>query len=239
MSLAQTSFTIGTNEQYLFSTANAFGPTVTVTGTSNQTVIWNVTSGGGPSIPNSGLYTAPSTPGTATVTATSVADTTQFASATVNIVTAVDPTVTSISPPNGALGAAFQEVFITGTNFISTTNVFVNSSLLPGGATLLPSGALFAITPTTLFVIVPDSVLSNFPVSGSTVPLTFTVGAKTARSNPAPHCPVSLSSLPSVRRSWLRSPIAFRRLHLAQPSPWTVVISAPPTPLWAFRAIPW
>jgi len=170
VSLSQTTFTIGTNEQFLFSNSNAFGPTVIVTGTSNQAVAWSVTSGGGTIDPNSGLYTAPSTPGTATVTVTSLADNTQFASATVNIVTAVDPTVTSISPPNGALGAAFQEVFITGTNFISTTNVFVNKSLLP-------SGALFSITPTTLFVIVPDSVLSsNFPVSGSTVPLTITVG---------------------------------------------------------------
>ena len=174
VALSQTSFTIGTNEQYLFANANAFGATVNVTGTTNQAVTWSV-SGGGAIDPNSGLYTAPPTPGTATVTVTSAADNTQSASATVNIVTAVDPTVTSISPPNGALGAAFQEVFITGTNFISTTNVFVNNSLLPGPGAILPSGALFAITPTSLFVIVPDSVLSNLPVSGSTVPLTFTV----------------------------------------------------------------
>ena len=180
VSLSQTSFTIGINEQYLFSTANAFGPTVIVTGTSNEQVVWSVTSGGGTIDPNSGLYTAPSTPGSATVTATSVADNTQFASATVTIVTAVDPTLTSISPPNGALGAAFQEVFINGTNFISTTNVFVNGSGLPGPGTPLPSGALFEITPTTLFVIVPDSVLSSFPVAGNTV-LTFTV----ARQNHA------------------------------------------------------
>ena len=190
VSLAQTSFTIGTNEQYLFSSANAFGPTVIVTGTSNQAVAWSVTAGGGTIDPNSGLYTAPSTPGTATVTVTSLADNTQFASATVNIVTAADPTVTSISPPNGALGAAFQEVFITGNNFISTTSVFVNGALLP-------SGALFATTPTTLFVIVPDSVLSNFPVSGSTVPLTFTVG----RQNGAQQ---SCSPLPC---SWSFSPV--------------------------------
>lgn len=170
VSLSQTSFTIGTNEHYLFSTANAFGSTVTVTGTTNQTVIWSVTSGNGTIDPNSGLYAAPSTAETDTVTATSAVDPTQFASATVSVVAAADPTVTSISPPNGALGAAFQEVFITGTNFISTTNVFVNG-------TLLPSGALFATNSTTLFVIVPDSVLSaNFPVSGPTVPLTFTVG---------------------------------------------------------------
>ena len=185
VSLAQASFTIGTNEQYLFSNSNAFGPTVIVTGTSNQAVAWSVTSGGGTIDPNSGLYTAPSTPGTATVTVTSLADNTQFASATVNIVTAVDPTVTSISPPNGALGAAFQELFITGTNFISTTNVFVNGALMP-------SGALFATTPTTLFVIVPDSVLSNFPVSGSTVPLTFTVGRQSGAQQSCSPLPCQL-----------------------------------------------
>jgi hypothetical protein len=185
VSLAQTSFTIGTNEQYLFSSANAFGPTVIVTGTSNQAVAWSVTSGTGTIDPNSGLYTAPSAPETDTVTVTSLADNTQFASATVNVVTAVDPTVTSISPPNGALGAAFQEVFITGNNFISTTNVFVNGALLP-------SGALFATTPTTLFVIVPDSVLSNFPVSGSTVPLTFTVGRQSGAQQSCSPLPCQL-----------------------------------------------
>ncbi len=185
VSLAQTSFTIGTNEQYLFSSANAFGPTVIVTGTSNQAVAWSVTSGTGTINPNSGLYTAPSTPETDTVTVTSLADNTQFASATVNVVTAVDPTVSSISPPNGALGAAFQEVFITGNNFISTTNVFLNGALLP-------SGALFATTPTTLFVIVPDSVLSNFPVSGSTVPLTFTVGRQSGAQQSCSPLPCQL-----------------------------------------------
>lgn len=189
VSLSQTTFTIGTNEQYLFSSANAFGPTVIVTGTSNQAVAWSVTSGTGTIDPNSGLFTAPSAPETDTVTVTSLADNTQFASATVNIVTAVDPTVTSISPPNGALGAAFQEVFITGNNFISTTSVFVNGALLPGGA-------LFATTSNTLFVIVPDSVLSNFPVSGSTVPLTFTVGRQSGAQQSCSPLPCQLVLAP-------------------------------------------
>jgi len=207
VALAQTSFTIGTNEQYLFSTANAFGPTVIVTGTSNQQVVWTVTSGTGTIDPNSGLFTAPSAPEADTVTATSVADNTQSASATVTIVTAVDPTVTSISPSNGALGAAFQEVFITGTNFISTTNVFVNGSGLPGPGTPLPGGALFEITPTTLFVIVPDSVLSTFPISGNnTVPLTFSVARQNhAQQNCSPSpvpCQLTLSPVrPAITAS--------------------------------------
>ena len=58
--------------------------TATVTGTSNSAVTWSTTGG---SISASGLYTAPSTAGTYTVTATSVADTTESGSATVNVST--------------------------------------------------------------------------------------------------------------------------------------------------------
>lgn len=64
--------------------------TATVTGTDNTGVTWNVdsVSGGDPqhgTISSSGVYTAPSQPGTHTVTATSVADTTKSASAAVTV----------------------------------------------------------------------------------------------------------------------------------------------------------
>ena len=143
-------------------------PNVTVTGTSNQEVIWSLTSGIGAIDPNSGVYTAPATTGTATVTATSVADPTESASATLTIVTAADPTLSSLSPPTGAIGATLQQVYLTGTNFICTTSVLVNGSPLP-------SGSFFAVSSTTLLVNVPDSVLSTLPTSGSTVTLTVTV----------------------------------------------------------------
>src|SRR5437879_1688113 len=99
VSFAQPTCTIGTNETFQFK------PLVMVTGTSNQTVTWSST-GVGTVDPISGMYTAPATTGTATITATSVADATESASATVTIVTAADPTIASISPPTGALGAA-------------------------------------------------------------------------------------------------------------------------------------
>ena len=50
--------------------------TATVTGTSNTAVTWKATGG---SINASGLYTAPQSPGTYTVTATSVTDTSKSA----------------------------------------------------------------------------------------------------------------------------------------------------------------
>jgi hypothetical protein len=57
-----------------------------VAGSSNAAVTWSATSG---TVSNSGLYTAPSTPGTYSITATSGADPTKSASATVTVSTTV------------------------------------------------------------------------------------------------------------------------------------------------------
>src|SRR5579862_9729475 len=183
VAFSETTFTIGTNEEFLFT------PFISVSGSSNPAVTWSVSSGIGTIDPNSGLYIAPSTTGTATITATSVVDPSQSASATVSIVTAADPTLTSLNPPTGALGAAFQEVYLSGTNFISTTLVFVNR-------TPLPSNALFAVSPSTLLVVVPDSVLSTLPTPPATnVTLTFTVARQNGAQqvcSPSP-CTLGLS----------------------------------------------
>jgi DNA-binding beta-propeller fold protein YncE len=155
--LSQPTCTIGTNETFTF--------TAFVSGSSNQTVTWSV-SGVGTIDPNSGLYTAPATAGTTTVTATSVADPTEIASASVTIATAADPTVAALSPTTGALGATRQNVYLTGTNFICTTAVLVNG-------TPLPAGSLSALSSTVFLVVLPDTVLS--PSTSTPVTLTFTV----------------------------------------------------------------
>ncbi len=64
--------------------------TATVTGTTNTAVTWSATAG---TVSSSGLYTAPGTAGTYTVSATSVADKTRSAAATVNVTTSVSSTV--------------------------------------------------------------------------------------------------------------------------------------------------
>lgn len=183
VSISQPTCTIGTNETLDFASLVTVSgvSNVTVSGTSNQQVTWSLTSGIGAIDPNSGVYTAPATTGTATVTATSVADPIESASATLTIVTAADPTLSSLSPPTAAIGATLQQVYLTGTNFICTTSVLVNGSPLP-------SGSFFAVSSTTLLVNVPDSVLSTLPTSGSTVTLTVTVerqgGTQQACSSP-------------------------------------------------------
>ncbi|MBS2021171.1 MAG: Ig-like domain-containing protein, partial [Deltaproteobacteria bacterium] len=60
--------------------------TATVTGTSNTDVTWSITQGAaGGTITSGGLYTAPATTGTYNVVATSAADTSKSASATVTV----------------------------------------------------------------------------------------------------------------------------------------------------------
>ncbi len=181
VALSQPTCTIGTNETFTF--------TASVSGSSNQTVTWSV-SGVGTIDPNSGLYTAPATAGTATVTATSVADPTEIASATVTIATAADPTVSALSPTTGALGATRQNVYLTGSNFICTTAVLVNG-------TPLPAGSLSALSSTVFLVVLPDTVLSTLPPLGTaTETLTFTVEREGGSPQPcstATACQLTLS----------------------------------------------
>jgi hypothetical protein len=73
--------------------------TSTVLGTSNTSVTWSTTGG---TISSSGLYTAPSTTGTYTVTVTSAADITKKATATVSVTTGGGITTTTVNFDNPA-----------------------------------------------------------------------------------------------------------------------------------------
>jgi DNA-binding beta-propeller fold protein YncE len=189
VAFTQPTCTIGTSETFLFT------PLVAVSGTSNNTVTWSLT-GVGSIDPNSGLYTAPATAGTATVTATSVADPTESASATLTIATAADPTLASISPPTGALGAAFQQVYLSGANFICTTAVFVNLNNAPTDIPL-PTSSLSSLSSSTFLVSVPDSILSTQPTAaGMPVTLTFKVERQNGTPqvcSPSTACQLTLS----------------------------------------------
>jgi len=70
--------------------------TPTVTGTTNTSVTWTVQESGGGSVSSSGLYTAPSTPGTYHVVATSLADTTMSASAKIIVKPTAPPSISSL-----------------------------------------------------------------------------------------------------------------------------------------------
>lgn len=76
--------------------AQNFG--ASVSGTTNQAVTWSVVETGGGSITNSGLYTAPTTPGTYHVKAVAAVDANAFAQATVTV---TSPVVTPPTNPSG------------------------------------------------------------------------------------------------------------------------------------------
>ena len=129
----------------------------TVSG-STAGVSWSVSgaAGGGATvgvIDASGLYTAPTilpSPNTVTVTATSVADTTKSATASVTILNPA-PTVASVSPATIVVGSADTKVTVTGTGFTPQSVVGV------GGVAL----ATLYWNPTVATATIPAAQLAN------------------------------------------------------------------------------
>jgi DNA-binding beta-propeller fold protein YncE len=153
------SATIGPLESFQF--------TATVTGSANNTgVTWTLSLAGNNNPPPlgtitpAGLYTAPgASPGVVTVTATSTADPTQSGTAQVSISSGGAPTLTSVDPGVAAQGSVQQDVYLTGTNFESTSQVVVTApSQLP---TVLPANSVFFLSTTLLRATLPANVLST------------------------------------------------------------------------------
>ncbi len=169
ITLNPTAATVGTGETFLY-TATVSNPGCNLTSTPTcQNVTWSLSTtltGIGIIGSTTGVYTAPTTvpsPSTVIITATSVADTSVTATATVSVVTASQPTVTSVSPNTSALGSLFQDVYITGTNFISTENVYINNSQLsPTNVTNISSSVIRAR--------IPDFILAAPPQPPAGVP---------------------------------------------------------------------
>jgi hypothetical protein len=121
--------------------------TATVANSSNQNVIWSVTGSG--SIDASGLYTAPGQNTNDIVTATSVADSTKTASATVTVTNQAPPAevVVTISPKTAATwvnGKVDFNVSVEGANNQVTYSVdggAVNGTINNGGTYTAPGVA--------------------------------------------------------------------------------------------------
>jgi len=165
---------VALNGQVQFS-ATVTGTTVGVSWSVNGIAGGNSTVG---EINSTGLYTAPSnlpSPNSVTVSATSLADSTQSASSSVNIVYPA-PVIGSISPAMVVVGSASVDLTVSGSGFCP------QSVVLAGGAAL---STLYA-DPTALTAMVPAAQLaipgglavqvSNPTPGGGTSPATtFTV----------------------------------------------------------------
>ena len=109
-----------------------------VSGTSNTAVTWSASSG---TVTTGGLYTAPSTAGTYTVTALSAADPTKSASATVSVSSPQAISV-SISPTTVAIPQNGQQQFAVAVS--GSSNTAVTWKVTQGTGTITQSGLFTA-----------------------------------------------------------------------------------------------
>ena len=200
ISISPASATVGTGEHFTFSaTVNNPGCDNTIATNQCLVVTWSLPStltGAGTIDPNTGVYTAPGAAISAvTVTATSVKDTAVTATALVTVQTAAAPTLTSVSPKTAALGSLFQDIYITGTNFISTNNVFVNGNLISGtGPDNLPVVSIASSS--VIRARIPDSLLATLPPSGKlSVTVSQQTGAPQTCSPDPTQCQILLSGV--------------------------------------------
>ena len=162
VSPASASLTTGGTQQF----------SATVTGSTNTAVTWSASGG---QISSSGLFTAPSSAGTFIVTATSAADTTQSASATVTV-SAPQTVAVTIKPGSASLSTGGTQQFtasVTGSSNTSVTWSATSGSVSSAGLYTAPGSAgTFTVTATSVADTTKSAsatVTVSAPVVGVTI----------------------------------------------------------------------
>ena len=156
----------------------------TVTGSANLTVTWSITEVSGGSITNGGVYTAPGAAGTYHVVATSVADTTKFATATVTVSSAPLPVAVSVTPTSVSLATGGTQTFIatvTGSANLAVTWSITEAS---GGSITNGGGYSAPNTPGT-YHVVATSVADNTKFATATVTVSASSATSLAYTDPS------------------------------------------------------
>ena len=151
--------------------------TAAVSGTANAGVTWSVNTGGG-TISSAGVYTAPETAGTYTVTVTSVADTTKSDTATVTVVAGV---AVNVSPKTVTLVVGGTETFTATVTGGTTGNTAVTWSIGTGGGAITTAGVYTAPETVGTYTVTATSVADTTKSDTATVtvvpkPVTFSAG---------------------------------------------------------------
>jgi len=176
---------IGPGEDFQF--------TATVTGTNDTSIVWLVNSipGGNATVGficpnpsaacgNPGEYFAPTTSvGAVTVTAQSGADPTQEQSASVTVGSGGPPTfsaTTPLEPTVAAEGSVQQDVYISGTSLLSTTQVVVGGVAIPAANVTFLGGTLLRATiPAAQLAVAGSVTISLESQSGALTSGTLTL----------------------------------------------------------------
>ena len=148
--------------------------TVSVTGTSNTSVTWSATGG---TVSASGVYTAPTTPGSYVVTATSMADKAVSASAAVTVNAGIS---ISISPASASILVKGTQQFTAAVSGVSNTAVTWSAS----GGSVSSSGLYTAPSTPGTYMVTVTSASDNTTSASATVTV-----------NPVPVVAVTISPI--------------------------------------------
>ena len=135
-----------------------------VSGTSNTSVAWKASGG---AVASNGMFTAPMSPGSYVVTATSMADSTKSASAAVTV-TATTTVGVTISPGSASLTTGGTQQFTASVSGSSTTGVTWSAS----GGQISSSGLYTAPSSAGTFSVTATSVADPTQSASATVTVT-------------------------------------------------------------------
>lgn len=185
VTVSPASVTLNAGDTYQFNDAvtNTTGPTA-VNWLVSDKQGGNTTTG---TITPTGWYTAPEQIGstqTFVVKAVLQADSSSFGTANVTIVANGAPTLSSLNPSTVAQGSAFEDIYLTGSNFVSTSHARVNGT---------PVATSFVST-AVLRARIPGPYLQDLNTSAATGTLFIDVQAQNGALSGATHLTVAAAA---------------------------------------------
>jgi hypothetical protein len=202
--------------------------TALVVNTSNVAVTWSASPG---TISSTGLYQAPTVTVTtsATVTATSVADSTKSGTASVTITTGSSSgslSITTTSLPAATSGIAYSSP-LSAAGGKAPYSWTLASGSLPSGITVNSAGSLSGTTtPTGQFNFTVQVSDSSSPQQTATQPLTLTVSSSTGGGNTLPASYFGFSESDTNGGAWPTVSYGMQRFWDSPPLQWPYLNTA-------------
>lgn len=157
-----------------------------VTGTINASVTWRVQEGTGGTVDAGGFYTAPSAAGTYHVVATSVADGSRTATATVTV-QPVAPVIVTVSPATATVAASATRAFTASVTGATNTAVTWSVRETSGCGSITSAGVYTAPGAAATCHVVATSAADGVTAGVATVTVTAPPGGPPAVSvTPSP-----------------------------------------------------
>ena len=158
--------------------------TATVTGTANTSVNWSITEAAGGTITSAGVYTAPAAAGGYHVVATSAADATKSATASVTVTNTPPGVTVTVAPATASLTTGGTQAF-TATVTGATNTAVIWTVTESSGGTITSAGVYTAPAVAGTFHVVATSVAEGTKGATATVTVSSGAAASLAYTDPA------------------------------------------------------